>query len=443
MNLPVLIVLVVITIAYLFFLIKITIDSVSKKRFVWTAFIIIVPIVPIIYYLVYVLNVPFKYSIKNFTSRKLTTFITIFGVALVVFVFTAVLMMAYGIQKTLIATGQPDNVIVTRKAATGEITSIVDGETQDVIRTLPHIAVDKNGYQIISTEPVVVINLEKFSGGMSNVTVRGVSNVVLELRPQVKIIEGQMFKFGLRELIVGSGVTTKFKGAAIGDEVRFAGDDWKIVGIFDSEGSGFDSELWGDSQQLLNAFNRGNNVSSMTLKLDDLSNFDNFKKQFEFDKRLQQFEPKIEQKYFEEQSEFMAAFIRIIGIVITVIFSFGAMIGAAITMYAAVANRTVEVGTLRALGFKRRSILVVFLIESLVIAITGGLIGIFLASFLQFFNISTLNFQSFSELAFSFSLSPAIIITSLLFAIIMGIVGGFFPSVRASRLKIVDALRSV
>jgi ABC-type antimicrobial peptide transport system permease subunit len=351
-------------------------------------------------------------------------------------------MMAYGIQKTLIATGQPDNVIVTRKAATGEITSIVDGEAQDVITSLPHIAVDKNGNQIISKEPVVVINLEKFSGGMSNVTVRGVSDLVLSLRPQVKIIEGQMFQFGLRELIVGSGVTGKFKGAAIGDQVKFAGDNWKIVGIFDSEGSGFDSELWGDSQQLLNAFNRGNSVSSMTLKLDDVSNFDIFKKQFEFDKRLQQFEPKIEQKYFEEQSEFMAAFIKIVGIVITVIFSFGAMIGAAITMYAAVANRTVEVGTLRALGFKRRSILVVFLIESLVIAITGGVIGIFLASFLQFFNISTLNFQSFSELAFSFSLSPSIIITSLIFAILMGIVGGFLPSVRAARLKIVNALRA-
>ncbi len=388
------------------------------------------------------MKIPFKYTIKNFTSRKLTTFITIFGVALVVFVFTAVLMMAYGIQKTLIATGQPDNVIVTRKAATGEISSLVDGETQDVIRTLPHIAVDNNGKQIISKEPVVIINLEKFGGGMSNVTVRGVSDVVLELRPNVKIIEGRMFSFGLRELIVGSGVTGKFKGAAMGDEVKFAGDQWKIVGVFDSDGSGFDSEMWGDSQQLLNAFNRGNTISSMTLKLDDEKNFDEFKKQFEFDRRLQQFEPKIEQKYFEEQSEFMAAFIRIIGIVITVIFSFGAMIGATITMYAAVANRTVEVGTLRALGFKRRSILVVFLIESLVIAIAGGVIGIFLASFLQFFNISTLNFQSFSELAFSFSLSPSIIITSLIFAIVMGIIGGFLPSVRASRLKIVNALRA-
>ena len=387
------------------------------------------------------MKIPFKYTIKNFTSRKLTTFITIFGVALVVFVFAAVLMMAYGIQKTLIATGLPDNVLITRKAANGEISSIVDGEAQDVIRTLPHIAVDKEGKQIISKEPVVIINLKKIGGGVSNVTVRGVSNVILELRPQVKIVEGRMFNFGLRELIVGSAVTERFIGAKLGDEVKFAGDNWKIVGVFDSDGSGFDSEMWGDSQALLNAFNRGNAASSVTLKLDNINNFKDFKKNFEFDRRLQQYEAKIEQQYFEEQSELMANFIRILGIFITVIFSFGAIIGAMITMYAAVANRTVEVGTLRALGFKRRSILAVFLIESLVIAILGGIIGIFLASFLQFFNISTLNFGSFAELSFSFSISPSIIISSLIFAVLMGIIGGFLPSVRAARLNIVNALR--
>ena len=387
------------------------------------------------------MKIPFKYTIKNFTSRKLTTFIIIFGVALVVFVFAAVLMMAYGIQKTLIATGLPDNVLITRKAANGEISSLVDGETQDVIRTLSHIAVNKEGKQIISKEPVVIINLKKTSGGLSNVTVRGVSETILELRPQVKIIEGRMFNFGLRELIVGSAVTGRFIGAKLGDEVKFAGDNWKIVGVFDSDGSGFDSEMWGDSQALLNAFNRGNTVSSLTLKLDNVNNFKDFKKNFEFDRRLQQYEVKIEQQYFEEQSELMANFIRILGIFITVIFSFGATIGAMITMYAAVANRTVEVGTLRALGFKRRSILAVFLIESLVIAIAGGIIGIFLASFLQFFNISTLNFGSFAELSFSFSISPSIIISSLIFAVLMGIIGGFLPSVRAARLNIVNALR--
>lgn len=388
------------------------------------------------------MKIPFKYTIKNFTSRKLTTFITIFGVALVVFVFAAVLMMAYGIQKTLIATGLPDNVLITRKAANGEISSLVDGEAQDVIRTLSHIAVDKEGKQIISKEPVVIINLKKISGGVSNVTVRGVSDIILELRPQVKIVEGRMFNFGLRELIVGSAVTGRFIGAKLGDEVKFAGDNWKIVGVFDSDGSGFDSEMWGDSQALLNAFNRGNTVSSVTLKLDNVNNFKDFKRNFEFDRRLQQYEPKIEQQYFEEQSELMANFIRILGIFITVIFSFGATIGATITMYAAVANRTVEVGVLRALGYKRRSILIVFLIESLVIAITGGIIGIFLASFLQFFNISTLNFGSFAELSFSFSISPSIIISSLIFAVLMGIIGGFLPSVRAARLNIVNALRA-
>jgi ABC-type antimicrobial peptide transport system permease subunit len=388
------------------------------------------------------MKIPFKYTIKNFTSRKLTTFITIFGVALVVFVFAAVLMMAYGIQKTLIATGLPDNVLITRKAANGEISSLVDGETQDVIRTLSHIAMDKEGKQIISKEPVVIINLNKISGGVSNVTVRGVSDVIFELRPQVKIVEGRMFNFGLRELIVGSAVTGRFIGAKLGDEVKFAGDNWKIVGVFDSDRSGFDSEMWGDSQALLNAFNRGNTVSSVTLKLDNVNNFKDFKKNFEFDRRLQQYEAKIEQQYFEEQSELMANFIRILGIFITVIFSFGATIGAMITMYAAVANRTIEVGVLRALGYKRRSILIVFLIESLVISITGGIIGIFLASFLQFFNISTLNFGSFAELSFSFSLSPSIVISSLIFALVMGIIGGFLPSVRAARLNIVNALRA-
>jgi ABC-type antimicrobial peptide transport system permease subunit len=388
------------------------------------------------------MKIPFKYTIKNFTSRKLTTFITIFGVALVVFVFAAVLMMAYGIQQTLKATGLPDNVIVTRKAANGEISSIIEGEIQDVIRTLPNIATNNSGEQIISKEPVVIINLEKTTGGMSNVTVRGVSDVILDLRPQVEIVEGRMFTFGLRELIVGSSVTDRFNGAQIGDMVKFAGDSWEIVGVFDSDGSGFDSEMWGDSRQLLNAFNRGSAISSLTLKLDNVNNFNSFKKNFEFDRRLQQFDAKIEQVYFEEQSELMANFIRILGIFITVIFSFGATIGAMITMYAAVANRTVEVGTLRALGFKRRSILIVFLIESLVIALAGGILGIVLASFLQFFNISTLNWGSFAELSFSFSLSTDIIISSLIFAAFMGFVGGFLPSARAARLNIVNALRA-
>lgn len=387
------------------------------------------------------MKIPFNYTFRNFKARKLTVIITIAGVALVVFVFAAALMMAYGVEKTLVATGSPDNVMIIRKSSQGEITSIIDGEAQNIIRSLPYIAKSSDGQLLISPEPVVIINLEIKKGGVSNISVRGVSEVVYQLRPQVKIISGRLFNPALRELIVGKSINKKFEGTNIGDKIKFAGDEWTIVGIFEANGSGFESEFWGDAKQLLDAFNRGNSVSTLTLKLDDIKNFEAFKRAFETEKRLLPFEPKIEQKYFEEQSELLAGFIRILGIFITVIFSFGATIGAMITMYAAVANRTVEIGTLRALGFRRRSILTAFLFESLLIAIIGGVIGIFLASFLQFFSISTLNWNSFAELAFSFSLNPSIIISSLLFAIMMGLLGGFLPSVRASRLNIVSALR--
>ena len=388
------------------------------------------------------MSIPFKYSLKNFKSRKLTNVITVFGVALVVFVFTAVLMMAYGIQKTLVETGAEDNVVILRKSANSEISSIIAGNIQNVIRTLPHIKTTNDGKQIISYEPVVIINLDKKSGGISNITVRGVSPEVNNLRPQVKLIEGRMFNWGSRELIVGPSISKNFLNAEIGHKIKFAGDEWTIVGKFISGGSGFDSEFWGDSKQLLNAFKRGNTVSTVTLKLDNKSNFENFKKSFDSEKRLKQFEPKIEQKFFEEQSELMANFIRILGIFITIIFSLGATIGAMITMYAAVANRTIEIGTLRSLGFSRRSILAVFLFESILISLVGGVIGIFFASGLQFFTISTLNFASFSEISFSFALSPNIIIGSLIFACTMGILGGFLPSVRAARMNIINALRA-
>jgi ABC-type antimicrobial peptide transport system permease subunit len=272
--------------------------------------------------------------------------------------------------------------------------------------------------------------------------VRGVWEITTALRSQVKIISGRMFNPNLRELIAGESVVKNFQGTGIGRMIKFAGDNWKIVGVFTTSGSGFDSEIWGNVSQLQNAFNRGNVVQSVTLKLDNISNFRSFKKSFEGDRRLNQYEVKREQTYFAEQSEYLAGFIRYLGIFITVIFSIGAVVGAAITMYAAVAHRTVEIGTMRALGFSRRSVLTVFLFESLLIALIGGAAGVILASFLQFISISTLNWNSFSEIAFSFSLSPSIIIYSLIFSFFMGIIGGFFPSVRAARLNIVDALRS-
>ncbi|MFI5237504.1 MAG: ABC transporter permease [Ignavibacteriales bacterium] len=388
------------------------------------------------------MKIPLKYVVRNFKTRKLTTIITVAGIALVVLVFTAVLMMAYGIQKTLVSTGSPENVKIVRKSAQGEISSIIDAETQSIIRALPHIAKSTEGGELISFEPVIVITLDIISGGMSNVTLRGVSPSVYQLRPQIKIIEGRNITFGSRELIVGESIANKFKGSQVGEKVKVAGDFWTIVGKFTTDGSGFDSEMWTDALQLMNAFKRGNSVSSITLKLDDVNNFQDFKKTFEAERRLEQFEAKTEQKFFEEQSELLAGFIRILGIFITIIFSVGAIIGAMITMYSAVANRTVEVGTMRSLGFSRRSILSAFLMESLIIALIGGGVGLILSSFLTFFSVSTLNWSSWSELEFAFALSPDIVVSSIIFSVVMGFVGGFLPSVRAARLKIVDALRA-
>ena len=387
------------------------------------------------------MKIPLKYTFRSLLTRRLTTAITVVGITLVVFVFAAVLMMANGVQRTLKATGDDRNVLVARKAANGEISSLIPSETMNIILSLPQVARGSDDRPVASGDVVVVINLDKISGGLSNVAVRGVAEKGLDLRPMVKVVEGRMFTWGAREIIVGASIAKRFKGAQIGSEIRFGGDQWRIVGLFNTGGSGFDSEMWVDAAQLQDAFRREGTFSTVTFRLGEGQDFESVRRAFDDDNRLQQFEPKTERRFFEEQSETMAVFIRILGIFITVVFSFGATIGAAVTMFAAVANRTVEVGTMRALGFRRRSVLASFMAESLALSLSGGLIGVLLASLLQFFSVSTLNFGSFSELEFSFALSPTIIIASLLFALGMGMVGGFAPAVIAARLKIVNALR--
>jgi putative ABC transport system permease protein len=389
------------------------------------------------------MQIPFKYVLRSSLSRRLTTVITILGIALVVFVFTAVLMMANGIQRTLRSTGSDDNVMVARKAAMSEIMSIIDREAAGIVTNMPQVARAADGRPLSSKEVVVIINLAKLrADGISNVTVRGVEEAAFQLRPQVRIVEGRMFKWGAREIIAGAGITKRFAGAQIGERIKFGGDLWNVVGIFDTDGTGFDSEIWGDLNQVADAFKR-QSVSTVTFRIKNPDDLNDLVNAYEADNRLQYFVPKREKKFFEEQSEMMAKFIRILGLFITVIFSTGATIGAMITMYGAVANRTVEIGTMRALGFYRRSILLAFLAEALVLSFAGGALGLGLASLLGFFTISTLNFGSFSELAFSFALSPSIIATALGFALLMGLIGGFLPAVRAARLDIIQALRAV
>ena len=388
------------------------------------------------------MRIPFSYIWRSLWARRLTTGLTIGGVALVVFVFAGVLMLARGLEATLVESGSPDNAIVLRRSATSELSSQIDRATADVIEADAGVARGAEGRPVLSREVVLVIDLyKKKSNALGNVSIRGVSSRALELRRGVHIVQGRPFQFGTHEVVVGKSIANQFKGVTLGAELAFGGDRWSVVGISDAGGTAFDSEIWGDADQFMQAFGRPV-YSSLTFRLADAGHFDQLKARLQADPRMQYVELKHEREYYKEQSQTLATFIRILGLVVTTIFSFGAMIGAMITMYAAVANRTVEVGTLRALGFGRRSVLGAFLLESVVLALVGGALGVALAALLSFARISVINFQSFSEIGFGFALSPGVVRSALVFAVVMGVVGGFLPAVRAARLNIVNALRA-
>jgi putative ABC transport system permease protein len=386
-------------------------------------------------------GVPISYSFRNLWTRRLTTVLTASGMALVVFVFSAILMLAEGLRKTLVETGSYDNVVVVRKGSTSEVMSGVTRLQASIVETQPEVAIGADGQLLLAKEMVVLIALPKRgTNALSNVVIRGIGASSLALRPQVGLLEGRMPTPGLSEIIAGRSIAERFKGGGIGEILRFGMRDWRVVGIFDAGNTGFNSEIWGDTDQLMQAFRR-TVYSSVIFKLRDSSEFERVKKRIESDPRLT-VDVKRENRYYAEQSERMAQFLRILGTALTVIFSLGAIIGAMITMYSAVATRTGEIGTMRALGFKKISILGAFIIEALFLGLIGGCLGLFLASFLQLLTISTMNFQTFSELAFSFTLTPDIVWKGLGFSLVMGFVGGVLPAIRASRMIIVDALRA-
>lgn len=388
------------------------------------------------------MKIPVAYTFRNLWARRWTTLLTAGGMALVVFVFAAVLMLEEGLRKTLVDTGSYDNVVVIRRSAQTEVQSIIDRTQAALLESQPAVALGSDGARMVSKETVVLVNLNKRdSGRPTNVMVRGVGAAALTLRPQVKIIEGRMFRPGASEIIAGRSAADRFKGAGIGEMLWFGQREWRVVGVFDAERSGFDSEIWGDADQLMQAFRRPV-FSAVVAKLSDSARFDEFKRTVESDQRLT-VEAKRETQFYADQSAVLAGFIKYLGLTLSVIFSIGAVIGAMITMYASVAARTAEIGTLRALGFPRSSVLAAFILEAALLGVTGGCAGLFFASFMQLFTISTMNWQSFSELAFSFTLTPSIMVKTLAFALMMGLIGGFLPALRASRLKIVDALRAV
>ena len=387
------------------------------------------------------MHIPLAYSLRNLWTRRLTTFLTAGGMALVVFVYAAVLMLDEGLKKTLVDTGEFDNVVAIRKGSGAEVQSGVERRQAALVESQPQVALGEGGRPMSSKEVVVLISLGKRGTDKpSNVVIRGVGESGLALRPQVRLVQGRMFRPGAAEVVAGRSIAERFEGGGVGETLRFGGRDWTVVGVFNAGRSGFDSEIWGDVDLMMSSFRRVV-YSSVIVRLAGSEQFEALRDAIESDPRIK-LELKRETQYYADQSEALSRFLRILGVTLSVIFSIGAIIGAMITMYAAVANRTGEIGTLRAIGFRKSAVMMAFLAESLFLALLGGIMGLVMASFMQLYTISTMNWQSFSELAFSFRLTPAIIGESLVFSLIMGLIGGFLPAARAARMNITEALRS-
>jgi putative ABC transport system permease protein len=385
--------------------------------------------------------IPISYSYRNLLARRLTTVLTAVGMALVVFVFAAVLMLSEGLRRTLVATGSYDNVVVLRAGSESEVQSSIDRTQAGIIGSQPEVALDKDGRRLVADEAIVLINLPKRGSGLpGNVIIRGVQPVSPELRREVHISAGRFLKPGSTEIVAGKDIARRFQGAGLGENLHFAMRNWRVVGIMDAGNTGFSSELWGDVETLLSAFRR-TTFSSVILRLRDPAAFDALKKRLESDPRLP-VQVLREVQFYENQSRRLATFIRVLGLVLTGIFGLGAILGAMVTMYAQVGARIGEIGTLRALGFKRHHILAAFLLESMFLGFLGWLLGLVPASLLNFLTLSTINWSSFAELTFKFALTPGIVVKSLLFGVGMGLVGGFLPSLKAARLPLLEALRT-
>jgi putative ABC transport system permease protein len=384
--------------------------------------------------------IPISYNIRNLKLRKGLTIMTALGIALTV--TTAIFLMALlaGLQRAFVSSGNPRNVLVLRKGSEAELQSGFDHTLFATLTTLPGIGKDIHGQPMVSGELVVVIVLPRKDGtGEVNVTVRGMMPDGLELRPSVKLAEGRWFQTGQREVVVSQSIRNRFSRAKIGDTMEFGKGSWKVVGVFDAGGSAYESEVWGDVNQMAADFDRTEGYSSAYLSATDPVAADALKNRVSDDQRLK-LEGVLETEYYAKQTR-SGGPIKIIGIVVAVIMAIGSSFAAMNTMYAAVAYRGREIATLRVLGFSRPSILTSFVLESLMLSLLGALAGILLMLPFNGMQTGTSNAVTFSEVVFSLQITPLVAAAAVGFALIMGLVGGFAPAWHAARQNILTALR--
>lgn len=386
------------------------------------------------------MKIPIIYNLRSLRQRPASTITTALGMALVVAVFIAMNALASGFRAALLSTGSPDNVILLRKGAQQEMNSGISRQAASIVAGLPFVAMSRDNQPMVSPETFVVVPLERLNqGGMANVVVRGVGLRAFEVRKGVTITAGRPFRSGAREVVVGSAYAKRFPHSAVGDTVRFAEQDWVVVGQFSAGGSSFESEIWGENEQFMPVF-RGQIFQSVTLRMKDPASFDGVKQALEKDVTLQ-VDAFRERDFYANQSTMLAAVLNFIAIFIASIMGIGAVFGAINTMYAAVASRAPEIGVLLTLGFRPRSVMGSFLLEAILIALLGGALGCLVALPINGLVTSTTNWSSFSEVAFAFRVTPGLLLNGMIFAVVMGFIGGLLPARRAAKQQVVDALR--
>jgi putative ABC transport system permease protein len=386
-------------------------------------------------------KIPLTYNIRSVRQRPVSTALTALGIGLVVAVFIGMLALANGFATALTRTGSEQNVLVLRKGADSEMASNLDRDAVAALTSSPHVARGTDGRALASPEVYVVIPLGRMGDTtqLANVVVRGVSEQAWQVRANVAVYEGTRPSTGKNEVCVGKRLVGRFPGTGLGETMHFAGQPWTVTCHFAAAGSAFESEIWGENEQIMPAMRR-EGFQSLAFRLADPASFEDAKRLLEADKRVT-VDVYRESAFYAKQSELLGNILRVLAIMITGIMAVGAIFGAVNTMYAAVASRAPEIAVLLTLGFRPRSILASFLAESAVIAAAGGVIGCLLALPMNGVVTSTTNWANFSETAFSFRVTPGLLLAGLVFAVVMGTLGGFFPARRASKVPVIQAIR--
>lgn len=383
---------------------------------------------------------PLYYNVRNVRVRWQVTLLAISGIALVVAVFAVLMSMSEGFRTALRSTGRPDNALVVQRGASSELTSGIPLADRNTLVVDERVARGADGQPLASWEQVVVLGLPRIRDGVqANVTLRAVTPRAFEVRGGIKIVEGRSFTPGLDEVIVGRKLTSRIRGVALGESVKYQQRRFKVVGLFESEGGAFESEIWGDYDTFTAIFQR-TGCNSLVLRMKDPATIPELDRFVRAQPQMQ-LQALPEQKYYADQAGPLTRILQGLANFVALVMGIGAVFGAINTMYAIVASRTREIGTLRALGFSRRSILASFLVESVILALVGGAIGCLLAFPMNGFSTATGQTQSFSEIAFAFRITPGIVTSGLVFAVAMGVLGGLLPALRGARLPITSALR--